>query len=77
MTTRTLERAWHVGKEAGQNFVYVGNVLGHRLQNTYCPDCEALLIERWGLSVAGCQLDRGHCPRCSRKVPGRGLRLDR
>ncbi len=69
-TTRTLERAWHIGKEAGLEFVYVGNVLGHRLENTYCPDCEALLIERWGLSVASCQLDRGRCPRCGRKVAG-------
>jgi pyruvate formate lyase activating enzyme len=69
-TTRTLERAWHIGKGAGLEFVYVGNVLGHRLENTYCPDCEALLIERWGLSVTGYQMDRGHCPRCGRKVAG-------
>jgi len=69
-TTRALERAWHVGKEAGLDFVYVGNVLGHRLENTYCPDCEMVLIERWGLSVASCHLDRGFCPRCGRKVAG-------
>jgi pyruvate formate lyase activating enzyme len=69
-TTRILERAWHVGKKAGLDFVYVDNVLGHRLENTYCPDCEALLIERRGLSVASCQLDRERCPRCGRKVPG-------
>jgi pyruvate-formate lyase-activating enzyme len=68
--TRTLERAWHVGREAGLHFVYMGNVLGHRLENTYCPDCGTLLIERWGLSVARYQLEQGRCPQCDRKVAG-------
>jgi pyruvate formate lyase activating enzyme len=65
-----LERAWHIGKEARLAFVYVGNVLGHRLENTYCPDCGALLIERWGFGVVTCQLDGGRCPQCDREVPG-------
>jgi pyruvate formate lyase activating enzyme len=67
---RTLERAWWLGKEAGLRFVYLGNVLGHRLENTYCPECGALLIRRWGLSVTASRLDRGCCPDCGRKVPG-------
>ncbi len=67
---RTLERAWRIGKEAGLRFVYLGNVLGHRLENTYCPGCETLLIQRWGLEVTGCHLERGHCPDCGLVVPG-------
>ena len=66
----TLERAWQIGKKAGLAFVYLGNVLGHRLENTYCPDCGALLIRRRGLCVTDCCLDRGRCPRCGREVPG-------
>ena len=51
-------------------FVYVGNVLGHRLANTYCPACGASVIERWGLGVTSYRLDAGRCPRCSRQLPG-------
>jgi pyruvate formate lyase activating enzyme len=67
---RTLERAWRIGKNAGLLFVYLGNVPGHRLENTYCCDCEALLIERRGLRMADCRLDQGRCPDCGRTVPG-------
>jgi pyruvate formate lyase activating enzyme len=66
----TLERAWEIGKGAGLEFVYLGNVLGHPLENTYCPDCDASLIERWGLGVITYRLDGGRCPRCARKIPG-------
>jgi len=66
----TLERAWGVGKEAGLDFVYVGNVLGHRGENTYCPACGATLIERWGLGVTDCHLEDGCCPGCGELVAG-------
>jgi pyruvate formate lyase activating enzyme len=68
--TGTLERAWNIGKEVGLQFVYLGNVLGHRLENTYCPDCKALLIERWGLSLVSNRLEAGNCPECGRHIPG-------
>jgi pyruvate formate lyase activating enzyme len=49
---RTLERAWQIGREAGLRFVYVGNLPGtararHRLENTYCPECGALVPGVW------------------------------
>jgi pyruvate formate lyase activating enzyme len=66
----TLERAWRLGKGAGLEFVYLGNVPGHRCENTYCPDCERLLIRRWGLGVTGHYLEDGRCPDCGRTVPG-------
>ena len=75
--TATLERAWALGKAAGLEFVYLGNVPGHRLENTYCPGCGALLIERRGLSIGkmrltGAETDtggRGRCPDCGREIP--------
>jgi pyruvate formate lyase activating enzyme len=67
---RTLERAWRIGREEGLRFVYLGNVQGHRLENTYCCECEALLIQRWGLRVRERRLDQGRCPDCGRTVPG-------
>jgi pyruvate formate lyase activating enzyme len=67
---RTLERAWNAGKAAGLEFVYLGNVLGHRLENTCCPDCGTCLIRRQGLRVTASRLDHGGCPNCGREVPG-------
>jgi pyruvate formate lyase activating enzyme len=66
----TLERAWRIGREAGLTFVYIGNVLGHRLENTHCPACGRLLVERWGLRLASCHLEQGRCPDCGRLIPG-------
>ena len=73
----TLERAWQIGKEAGLAFVYLGNVPGHRLENTYCPNCGTLLIARWGFNITtnrlqnGCSLKGTYgCPRCGRRLPG-------
>ena len=66
----TLERACRIGREAGLAFVYLGNVRGHRLENTYCPDCELLLIARSGLRVTVNRLESGRCPGCGRVVGG-------
>ena len=66
----TLERAWQIGKDAGLQFVYLGNVPGHRYDNSYCPSCHALLIERCGLEVTRVTMSRGCCPRCGQQVAG-------
>jgi pyruvate formate lyase activating enzyme len=65
-----LERAWRIGREAGLKFVYLGNVPSHRGENTYCPGCGALLIERRGLRVTRNCLDRRCCPDCGRVLRG-------
>lgn len=67
---RTLERAWRIGKDAGLEFVYVGNRPGHPYDNTYCPRCQALLIERMGFDVLSNVLRQGHCPKCGYPIAG-------
>lgn len=67
---RSLERAWHIGREAGLEFVYVGNLPGHRYDNTYCPQCSTLLIERRGFEVMYNGLDQGKCLWCRRAIAG-------
>jgi pyruvate formate lyase activating enzyme len=64
-----LESAWSIGKEEGLDFVYLGNVLGHRLENTYCPACGELLVERYGLSVVENRLEDSRCLACGRTIP--------
>ncbi len=67
-----LLRAVEIGDEAGLRFVYAGNLPGHvkNRENTYCPGCRSLLIERLGFCVQRNRLVQGHCPDCSRAIPG-------
>ena len=67
---RSLLRAWQIGKEAGLEFVYVGNLPGHRHDNTYCPDCGSMLIRRLGFDVVSNSIIRGGCPKCGRPIEG-------
>jgi len=69
---RTLERARAIGKEAGLDYVYVGNVLGHPGENTYCPHCGRRLIARFGFTILSCDIAHGCCPDCGHPVAGTG-----
>jgi len=66
---QTLERACDIGREEGLDFVYLGNVVGHRYENTCCPECGELLIRRRGLCVLQNTLGDGKCPSCGRTIP--------
>ncbi len=65
----TLEMAHDIAKEEGMRFVYTGNVPGHRYENTYCPKCNALLIDRMGFRVGAIRIKDGKCPDCGEKIP--------
>jgi pyruvate formate lyase activating enzyme len=69
-----LLRAAAIGKKAGLRYVYAGNLPGRvgDLENTRCPNCRALLVERFGYFVRGYHLTpEGNCPKCAAKIPGR------
>jgi pyruvate formate lyase activating enzyme len=65
----TLEKAYKIGKEEGLKFVYVGNISGNKLENTYCPKCNEKLIERHGFDVLDNRIKDGKCPKCGKKTP--------
>jgi len=66
----TLERAWETAKKAGLHFSYIGNVPGHEAENTLCPNCHKVIIERTGFFVRSNKIGSGHCAFCSEKIPG-------
>ncbi|MCM2256895.1 MAG: AmmeMemoRadiSam system radical SAM enzyme [Vicinamibacteria bacterium] len=70
--TRQLLRAVELGREAGLRFVYAGNRPGRvgGLEDTRCPGCDALLVERVGFVVRRNRLEHGTCPDCARAIPG-------
>ncbi|HEX8338156.1 MAG TPA: AmmeMemoRadiSam system radical SAM enzyme, partial [Pyrinomonadaceae bacterium] len=71
-TAEQLVRACEVGREAGLKFVYAGNLPGRvgRWENTYCPACGELLVERYGYRIRRMRLGAdGLCPSCEEKIP--------
>ena len=73
-TPDKLIRAGEIGKKAGLHFVYAGNLPGMvgDFENTRCPRCQELLIERYGYLITGYHLTtEGTCPKCSTAIPGR------
>jgi pyruvate formate lyase activating enzyme len=66
-----LEKAWMIGKGEGLWHVYIGNVTGHKRENTYCHICGELLIERYVFDVVANKIKAGRCPRCDALIPGR------
>jgi pyruvate formate lyase activating enzyme len=65
----TLELARSVAVGEGLKFVYIGNVPGHRYENTYCPTCGRLLVRRYGLELVEVDLEDRKCPSCGREIP--------
>ena len=66
----TLEEARKVAISVGLHYVYIGNVPGHEGENTYCPTCKKLLIQRIGYRILQNQLIGRKCPSCGHPQPG-------
>jgi pyruvate formate lyase activating enzyme len=72
-SVKTLQRAAEVGQEAGLKYVYAGNLPGRlsEYENTYCPKCHTLLIERTGYMIHAYRINgQGKCPKCGTKIAG-------
>jgi pyruvate formate lyase activating enzyme len=68
-----LEKAYMTAKQAGLNYVYLGNVPGHPSENTYCPNCNELLIKRYSFDITQWNLTSDmRCPVCGEKIPIEG-----
>lgn len=66
---KTLVRAYNIGKEYGLKYIYLGNVPHGPYENTYCPVCGNLLIERYGFSSNIVGIKNGRCNKCGAKLP--------
>jgi pyruvate formate lyase activating enzyme len=66
----SLEKARKIGFDEGLKYVYLGNVPGNEGENTYCPVCKSLLIERFGFSIKYHHINRSNnsCANCSYKI---------
>ncbi|NIP62305.1 MAG: AmmeMemoRadiSam system radical SAM enzyme [Nitrosopumilaceae archaeon] len=67
---KTLENHHKVAKEEGINYAYIGNVPGHPLEHTYCPECNNIIVKRFGFDIEGWNLDNNNkCKFCGNKIP--------
>jgi pyruvate formate lyase activating enzyme len=69
----SLRRAVSIGREAGLRYVYGGNLNRQAgdLENTWCPNCGALLLERSGFRVLRNRITlQDGCPDCGSRIPG-------
>jgi pyruvate formate lyase activating enzyme len=70
----TLIRAAAIGRREGLRYIYAGNLPGQvgDLENTRCPQCGRILVERYGYEIVRNELDgAGNCPSCHAAIPGR------
>ena len=65
-----LEQARKVALSSGLEYVYIGNVPGHEGENTFCPECEKMIIQRTGYMVGEVRLKGGNCEYCGKPIPG-------
>ncbi len=66
----TLEAAHAAGRKAGLEYVYIGNVPGHKYESTYCPKCGEMLIFRTGYFVGEVKITKGKCRFCGYPIAG-------
>ncbi len=63
---KTLEEAVKTAREF-LDYVYIGNVWGHEFEDTYCPNCGYLLVDRHGFYIVRNNLKGDRCPNCGEK----------
>ncbi|GIU72596.1 MAG: AmmeMemoRadiSam system radical SAM enzyme [Candidatus Nitrosocaldaceae archaeon] len=66
----TLEKHYEIAKSVGLKYVYLGNVPGHKYEHTYCPECNSIVIGRYGYYITEWNLNENNCCKnCSYPIP--------
>jgi len=64
-----IKKAWKIGKSQGLKYVYPGNVPVSEAENTFCPKCQKVVIQR--INYFAERLDKkGKCPHCGFALEG-------
>jgi len=65
----TITEARKTAMDVGLKYVYIGNIRNEG-ENTYCPKCKKMLIEREGYFVKQNNIANGKCKFCSTSIAG-------
>lgn len=66
----TLEKARETAIARGLYYVYIGNVPGHQAEDTFCPKCKSLIIQRRGYDIQKVSIKNGLCEHCRHAIAG-------
>lgn len=66
----TLKKARDIAKDAGLKYVYIGNVPGNPCEDSFCPQCKRILIDRLQFLILSNNLEGGRCGFCGYEIPG-------
>lgn len=66
----TLEKVRETALASGLQYVYIGRVPGHEAWNTFCPNCQRVVIQRVGYMIGALHLKEGKCSYCGKPIPG-------
>jgi pyruvate formate lyase activating enzyme len=64
----TLKQAQQIGLQEGLHYVYVGNITNDGSQDTYCPKCGSVLIQRPGYWIVENKIQERRCPSCGTAI---------
>ena len=65
----TMKRAVETARSVGLEHVYVGNISQPEDEQTLCPGCRTVLVDRAGFFASRKFTPDGRCPKCGREVP--------
>jgi len=66
----TLDMAKSIADSEGLQYVYIGNVPGHGAENTFCPKCHQIVIERTGYYIKSNNIVHNKCRYCQTEIAG-------
>lgn len=67
---KTLEKHYEIARGEGLKYVYLGNVPGHPWENTYCSECNQIVVKRFGFDIQGWNMDKNNkCKFCGNQIP--------
>ena len=66
----TLKNAREIALGEGLKYVYIGNIPGYDFENTFCPKCKNLVVERRGYSILQNHIAGGKCMFCGAVIKG-------
>ncbi|MBC7108737.1 MAG: AmmeMemoRadiSam system radical SAM enzyme [Methanomassiliicoccales archaeon] len=73
-----MYKAYKIAREAGIEYVYLGNISDEKYENTVCPQCGAILIKRSYHGIKKEELSRDYrCMKCGKKIPIIGRVIER
>jgi pyruvate formate lyase activating enzyme len=66
----SLLKAKEIAEHAGCKYVYVGNIPEIGTENTFCPKCKKMVVERKGYAILSMNIAKGKCKFCGYGING-------